>query len=217
MSYASDTAPWSPLAPVALERGPVRLRPLEQPDAAALAEAVGDGELWKLGYTAIGSPDTMAGWVAQALALRDQSRALPFVVEHLPTGRAIGSTRYLNIELAHHRLEIGNTWYAAAFQRSAVNTTCKLLLLAHAFEVLGAVAVEFRTDARNLRSRQAILGLGARHDGVLRHHMIMPDGWVRNTYVFSILRSEWPGVKQRLEARLARHATAAVAPQPTET
>jgi RimJ/RimL family protein N-acetyltransferase len=130
------------------------------------------------------------------------------VVEHVATRKLIGSTRYLNIDLANHRLEIGNTWYAAAYQRSPVNTTCKILLLTHAFDTLGAVAVEFRTDERNVRSRQAILDLGAHHDGVLRHHMIMPDGWLRNTYVFSILRDEWPAVRDRLESRLARHAKA---------
>jgi len=210
-------APWPPLAPVTLERSPVRLRPLDRADAPALAAAARDGALWNLGYTSIGSPDTMDAWVAHALAARGEHRALPFVVEHLPTGRVIGSTRYLNIELAHRRLEIGHTWYAASFQRSAVNTTCKLLLLAHAFETLGAVAVEFRTDERNARSRQAILDLGAHHDGVLRHHMVMPDGWVRNTYVFSILRAEWPAVKDRLEERLARHAAAAAARQPAQT
>ena len=152
----------------------------------------------------------MANWVEAALAARAEGRALPFVVEHLPSGRVIGSTRFLTIELAHHRLEIGNTWYAASRQRSSVNTTCKILLLSHAFETLGAVAVEFRTDERNVRSRQAILDLGAHHDGVLRHHMIMPDGWLRNTYVFSILRDEWPAVRDRLEARLARHPLAPV-------
>ncbi|MCL4799647.1 MAG: GNAT family N-acetyltransferase [Burkholderiales bacterium] len=209
MPHAADRTPWPPLEPVTLERSPVRLRPLARGDAPALVDAARDGELWKLGYTAIGGPETMAAWVEQALAARDQHRVLAFVVEHLPSGRPIGSTRYLNIELAHRRLEIGNTWYSASFQRSAVNTTCKLLLLAHAFDTLGAVAVEFRTDERNERSRRAILELGARHDGVLRHHMIMPDGWLRNTYVFSILRAEWPAVRERLLARLARNAAPA--------
>jgi len=205
--HAAQRTPWPPLEAITLEREPVRLRPLARADAPALVEAARDGELWKLGYTSIGGPDTMAAWIDQALAARAQHRVLPFVVEHLPSGRPIGSTRYLNIELAQRRLEIGNTWYAASFQRSAVNTTCKLLLLAHAFDTLGAVAVEFRTDERNEHSRRAILDLGARHDGVLRHHMIMPDGWLRNTYVFSVLRAEWPAVRSRLQARLARHAT----------
>jgi RimJ/RimL family protein N-acetyltransferase len=201
--------PWPQPGPVTLERGPVRLRPLDAQDVPLLIEAARDGELWSLGFTTIGSPATMATWVDLALAARAEGRALPFVVEHQPSGRVIGSTRYLNVDLANHRLEIGNTWYAASHQRSQVNTACKILLLAHAFERLGAVAVEFRTDERNVRSRQAILDLGAHHDGVLRHHMIMPDGWLRNTYVFSILREEWPGVRDRLEARLARHAQAA--------
>jgi RimJ/RimL family protein N-acetyltransferase len=200
--------PWPKLESVTLEQGPVRLRPLEARDGALLVEAARDGELWNLGFTSIGSPATMTAWVDLALAARAEGRALPFVVEHRPSGRVIGSTRYLNVDLANRRLEIGNTWYAASHQRSAVNTTCKLLLLGHAFERLGAVAVEFRTDERNARSRQAILDLGARHDGVLRHHMIMPDGWLRNTYVFSILHEEWPAVRDRLEARLARHAAA---------
>ena len=184
------------------------LRPLEAADAPSLVEAARDGELWSLGFTTIGGPTTMAKWVESALAAQAEGRALPFVVEDVATRTVIGSTRFLNIDLANHRLEIGNTWYAAAYQRSPVNTTCKILLLAHAFETLGAVAVEFRTDERNVRSRQAILDLGAHHDGVLRHHMIMPDGWLRNTYVFSILRAEWPAVRDRLESRLARHATA---------
>ena len=177
-----------------------------------LIAAARDGELWSLGFTFIGSPETMANWIELALAARAEGRAVPFVVEYGTSRRVIGSTRFLNIDLANRRLEIGNTWYAASHQRSAVNTTCKLLLLAHAFETLGAVAVEFRTDERNVRSRQAILDLGAHHDGVLRHHIIMPDGWLRNTYVFSILRKEWPSVRDRLEARLARH----VAVSPTE-
>jgi RimJ/RimL family protein N-acetyltransferase len=209
---SANPAPWPRLEPVSLERSPIRLRPLEASDAPMLIEAARDGELWSLGFTFVGSPETMGNWIALALTARDDGRALPFVVEHGPSRRVIGSTRFLNIDLVNHRLEIGNTWYAASHQRSAVNTTCKLLLLGHAFETLGAVAVEFRTDERNVRSRQAILDLGAHHDGVLRHHMIMPDGWLRNTYVFSILRKEWPAVRDRLEARLARH----VAVSPTE-
>jgi len=205
---SGPSAPWPRLEPVVLERAPVRLRPLEASDTPALIDAARDGELWSLGFTFIGSPQTMAAWVDSALALRAEGRALPFVVELLPSGRPIGSTRFLNIDLVNHRVEIGNTWYARSYQRSAVNTTCKIMLLGHAFESLGAVAVEFRTDERNVRSRQAILDLGAHHDGVLRHHMVMPDGWLRNTYVFSILRGEWPAVRERLEARLARHRSA---------
>lgn len=208
MRASTNNAPWPRLTPVFLERSPVLLRPLEAADAPSLVKAARDGELWSLGFTTIGSPTTMATWVESALTARAEGRALPFVVEDVATRTVIGSTRFLNIDLANHRLEIGNTWYAAAHQRSSVNTTCKVLLLAHAFETLGAVAVEFRTDERNVRSRQAILDLGAHHDGVLRHHMIMPDGWLRNTYVFSILRAEWPAVRDRLESRLMRHATA---------
>ncbi|MGB8434392.1 MAG: GNAT family protein [Burkholderiales bacterium] len=208
MLASTNTAPWPRLTPLFLERSPVLLRPLEAADAPSLAEAARDGELWSLGFTTIGSPTTMATWVAAALTARAEGRALPFVVEDLATRTVIGSTRFLNIDLANHRLEIGNTWYAATYQRSSVNTTCKILLLAHAFETLGAVAVEFRTDERNVRSRKALLDLGAHHDGVLRHHMIMPDGWLRNTYVFSILRAEWPAIRDRLESRLMRHATA---------
>jgi len=207
---SATPAPWPRLEPVRLERNPVRLRPLQSNDTPSLIEAARDGELWSLGFTFIGSPATMAAWVDLALTAQAEGRALPFVVEHAESGRVIGSTRFLNIDAANRRIEIGNTWYAASHQRSAVNTTCKLLLLSHAFEALGAVAVEFRTDERNVRSRQAILDLGARHDGVLRHHMIMPDGWLRNTYVFSILREEWPAVHDRLEARLARHVPASL-------
>jgi N-acetyltransferase len=205
---STNPAPWPHLTPVFLERSPVRLRPLAAADAPSLVEAARDGELWSLGFTTIGSPATMAKWVDSALTASAEGRALPFVVEDVATRKLIGSTRFLNIDLANHRLEIGNTWYAASHQRSPVNTTCKILLLAHAFDTLGAVAVEFRTDERNVRSRQAILDLGAHHDGMLRHHMIMPDGWLRNTYVFSILRAEWPAVRDRLESRLMHHATA---------
>lgn len=189
----------------------VTLEPLAQAHAEELAAATRDGELWKLWYTQIPAPDAVAAYIDAALELREHAGAMPFAVRHNDSGRVIGSTRYLNVDETHHRLEIGNTWYARSMQRSAVNSECKLLLLRHAFEVLDAIAVEFRTHWHNRASRAAIARLGAKQDGVLRQHQRGPDGLYRDTVVFSILNSEWPAVRRSLHFSLAIPDTAAQA------
>ena len=183
----------------------VRLEPLAREHADGLRAAAADGELWKLWFTSVPSPENTEAYIDTALALQAEGRALPFVV-HDADGAIVGSTRYGNVEAAHHRVEIGWTWYAQRVQRTALNTEAKRLLLAHAFERMDCIAVEFRTHWHNHRSRAAIARLGAKQDGVLRNHMIMPDGGVRDTVVFSIIASEWPAVKQGLDYRLATGA-----------
>ncbi|MEL0168702.1 MAG: GNAT family protein [Pseudomonadaceae bacterium] len=183
-----------------------QLRPLRAEDAAALVEAASDGKLWQLWYTQVPDAATVEAYVAEALREQQLGRALPFAVVERATGRLIGTTRYCNAETTHRRLEIGYTWYAASWQRTALNTQCKLVLLQHAFEVLGCVAVEFRTHWHNQQSRAAIARLGAKQDGVLRNHRLEPDGARRDTVVFSILDSEWPSVRKSLQHRLVRHA-----------
>ena len=181
----------------------VSLEPLSLDHVSALQEAACDGELWNLWFTSVPKPEATQQYVEQALALSDQGRATPFAVRDVD-GIVVGSTRYCNIEADHKRLEIGWTWYAERAQRTALNTEAKLLLLSNAFESLGAIAVEFRTNWFNYRSRAAIARLGAKQDGVLRNHMLMPDGTRRDTVVFSILDSEWPVVKKNLQYQLQR-------------
>ena len=187
-----------------LEGDRVRLEPLAARHAQELADAAADGRLWELWYTGVPGPDGAEDYVRQALAMQADGIGLPFAVRRTADGRIVGSTRYCNIDAGNRRLEIGYTWYAAGAQRTAINSECKLLLLQHAFEKLGCIAVEFRTHWLNQRSRAAILRLGAKQDGVLRNHRILPDGSMRDTVVFSILASEWPAVKQLLRTRLAR-------------
>lgn len=182
----------------------VRLEPLSIEHVSALQDAARDGELWQLWFTSVPQPDATLQYVEQALALREQGKATPFVVRDA-NGVVVGSTRYGNIDADHRRLEIGWTWYAKRVQRSALNTEAKLLLLTQAFEVLGAIAVEFRTNWFNYRSRTAISRLGAKQDGVLRNHMLMADGTRRDTVVFSIIESEWPAVKKNLQYQLQRY------------
>jgi RimJ/RimL family protein N-acetyltransferase len=172
--------------------------------AAALAEAARDGELWQLWYTSVPVPEAVPGYVAAALAMREEKGAMPFVVRERATGAIVGSTRYFNVEAAHRRLEIGHTWYAKRVQRTGVNTECKLLLLTHAFEALRCIAVEFRTSWFNHASQRAIERLGAKRDGVLRSHMIMPDGTLRDTVVYSVVAPEWPAVRRHLRYLLER-------------
>jgi RimJ/RimL family protein N-acetyltransferase len=172
--------------------------------AGALAEAARDGELWRLWYTSVPVPEAFASYVAAALAMREEKGALPFVVRERATGAIVGSTRYFNVEEAHRRLEIGHTWYGKRVQRTGVNTECKLLLLTHAFEALRCIAVEFRTSWFNHASQRAIERLGAKRDGVLRNHMIMPDGTLRDTVVYSVVAPEWPAVKRHLTFLLER-------------
>lgn len=188
----------------ALKGKHVSLEPLSLEHVAGLQDAARDGELWNLWFTSVPAPEAATQYVEQALALKDQGKAMPFAVRD-SGGVIVGSTRYCNIETDHKRLEIGWTWYAERVQRTALNTEAKLLLLTNAFELLGAIAVEFRTNWFNHRSRNAIARLGAKQDGVLRSHMLMPDGTRRDTVVFSILDSEWPAVKNNLQYQLQRY------------
>jgi N-acetyltransferase len=192
------------IGPVKLCGKHVQLEPLRLEHVADLQAAAADGELWTLWYTFVPSPDVTLAYVQTALAMRDAGTAMPFVVRAIANGKIIGCTRYCNIDNSNQRLEIGYTWYAKSVQRSAVNSECKLLLLQHAFEKLGAIAVEFRTHFFNQTSRTAILRLGAKQDGILRSHQRNADGVVRDTVVYSIIASEWPAVKQHLGFQLAR-------------
>ncbi len=191
------------LQPVTLAGEHVRLEPLDQAHVPALIAAASDGELWRLWCAHVPSPQTMATWVATACADRDAGLALPFVVRD-GNGEVVGCTRYCHADAGNRRLEIGYTWYAARVQRSGLNTQAKWLLLRHAFESLHSIAVEFRTHWLNHRSRAAIARLGAKQDGVLRNHRIMPDGSYRDTVVFSIIASEWPGVDRHLRFLIER-------------
>jgi RimJ/RimL family protein N-acetyltransferase len=190
--------------PVTLAGRHATLEPRARGHAAAVAAAAADGELWRLWYTGVPAPDRTAAWLDAALSMRESMGAMPFVVRDNATGEVVGSTRYFNVEAAHRRLEIGHTWYARRVQRTAVNPECKLLLLAHAFETLACIAVEFRTSFFNFPSRRAIERLGAKQDGILRNHQILPDGTLRDTVVFSIIAGEWPAVKRHLEFELER-------------
>lgn len=189
--------------PVTLQDDAVILAPLSQAHAANLAEAVRDGELWKLWYTAIPAPEKMAAEIDRRLDLQRRGSMLPFAVIEAGNGRAVGMTTYMNIDAANRRVEIGSTWYRRSVQRSSLNTRAKLLLLRHAFEALDCIAVEFRTHFFNRQSRAAIERLGAKQDGILRSHQIAPNGTLRDTVVYSILPGEWPAVKAGLEWRLA--------------
>jgi N-acetyltransferase len=191
------------LEPVTLEGRHVRLEPLLDTHADALVEAAAEGELWKIWYTIVPGPASVESYLATAFEQQAAGLSLPFVVKDAE-GRIVGSTRYCNVAAAHRRVEIGYTWYARRVQRTALNTEAKRLLLAHAFETLGCIAVEFRTHWHNRQSREAIARLGAKQDGVLRNHMIMPDGTYRDTVVFSILESEWPTVRAGLDHKLAQ-------------
>jgi N-acetyltransferase len=185
-----------------LEGRHATLEPLGPQHEEGIRHAVCDGELWKLFFTTVPKPDDVPRYIADLLALREKGSAFAFAVRDNASGRIIGGTRYLNIDAANRRLEIGGTWYAKSVQRSGINTECKLMLLAHAFEQLECIAVEFRTDLFNKRSQAAIERLGAKRDGLLRNHMIMADGRIRDTVVYSIIRSEWAGVKTNLQFKL---------------
>lgn len=189
--------------PVTLEAGGVRLAPMARDHAPGLAAAARDGELWTLRVTSVPAPGEEAGYVEAALKGLQDGHMLPFVVLG-QDGRVIGSTRYHDIVPAVERLEIGYTWYARSFQRTHVNTTCKLLLMTHAFETLGAKLVGWRTDNYNFASQRAIERLGAHKDGVLRHHALRRDGTVRDTVMYSLAAGEWPEVKAHLQYQLTR-------------
>jgi len=190
--------------PVTLELGTVRLEPMTPDHAAGLEAAAADGELWQLRVTSVPAPGETAAYIAAALKGRDEGHMLPFVAVDTASGRVIGSTRYHDIVPAVERLEIGYTWYGRSWQRSHVNTSCKLLLMTHAFETLGARLVGWRTDNYNFASQRAIERLGAKKDGVLRHHALRRDGTVRDTVMYSLAAGEWPEVKAHLRYQLAR-------------
>jgi RimJ/RimL family protein N-acetyltransferase len=195
------------LAPVTLAGNLVTLEPLQSGHHDDLVDAVRDGRLWELWYTSVPGPEAMAAEIEARLARQAVGEMLPFVVRRTDTGRVVGMTTYLNIEPDVPRLEIGATWTAHSAQRTGVNAESKLLLLTHAFDVLGCLAVEFRTHWHNLQSRTAIARLGAKQDGVLRNHRRMPDGSLRDTVVFSIIDSEWPAARNALRYRLARYGS----------
>jgi N-acetyltransferase len=195
--------------PLILEGHGIRLEPLAAEHSDALGAAAVDGRLWELWYTAVPPPDGMAAYVATALKGQQDGHMLPWVVRDAASGTIIGSTRYHDIAPAIDRVEIGYTWYGESRQRTKVNTTCKLLLLEHAFETLKCKVVGLRTDNFNVRSQRAIEALGAKKDGVIRHFALRRDGTVRDTVMYSILAAEWPDVRRHLELRLARHARSA--------
>ena len=191
-------------APVRLEGDDVILEPLAQGHAAALALASADGALWQLWYTSVPRPEEMAEAIAARLAAQDAGQSTPFAVVLKTNGKAVGMTSYLNVVPSVKRLEIGATWYARSVQRTGINTQCKRLLLAHAFESLDCIAVEFRTHFYNRQSRAAIERLGARLDGILRNHFD-PSGNIRDTCVYSVIAGEWPQMKRHLDFLLARN------------
>jgi N-acetyltransferase len=191
-------------APVTLEGPGVRLEPLAPAHAAALASAASDGALWELWFTSVPRPEDVARYIDTALAGQRDGHMLPWVVRDAATDTIVGTTRYHDIVAPIDRVEIGYTWYAKRWQRSHINTACKLTLMRHAFDTLGCAVVGLRTDLFNVVSQAAIERLGAHRDGVLRHHQARRDGSARDTVMYSILRSEWPSVQERLEGRLER-------------
>ena len=194
------------IKPVVLHGKHVRLEPMTEAHIPALAE-IGVGQtFWSfMLYGDMKSVEDMRDWVLDILSRAKNGTDLPFVAIHLPSGRAAGATRYLNIMPNDRGLEIGGTWYGTDFQRSAVNTECKYLLLRHAFETLGCIRVQLKTDLRNGRSQRAIERIGAVREGVLRNHMILPDGHYRHSVFYSILDTEWPAVKRRLEEMMRNY------------
>jgi len=193
------------LEPITLDGFGVRLEPLTAAHEPALRAAAADGKLWELRYTAVPEPDLTAQYIADALAGQHAGHMLPWAVREVASNTVIGSTRYHDIVAPIDRVEIGYTWYAKRWQRTHVNTGCKLLLLGHAFETLGCGVVGLRTDNLNLASQYAIAALGAKLDGVVRHHQARRDGTVRDSVMFSILAAEWRDVQRHLLARLERH------------
>lgn len=191
------------LEPVTLEGREVRLEPITERHVNDLAIVGLEEEIWRyMRYGKMQTTEQLTDWVRELLELQEQGTDLPFAVIYKKTGAAVGCTRYLNIDTLERSLEIGGTWYGLDYQGTLVNTDCKYLLMKHAFEVLGAVRVWFKTDSRNQRSQRAIERLGAVREGVLRNHMILPDGYIRDSVVYSVLPNEWPQVKSKLEARL---------------
>jgi RimJ/RimL family protein N-acetyltransferase len=189
--------------PVVLTGRAIRLEPLAEAHVPDLADAGHDESIWRyMAYGNIETEEQMRAWVLDRLEMQERGTDLPFAVVSLKNGRAIGATRYLEIRPLDRAVEIGGTWYGTAYQRTAVNTECKFLLLRHAFETLGCVRVQLKTDLRNLRSQRAIERIGAVNEGLLRNHMILPDGTLRHSVYYSIIDSEWPGVKALLEEKM---------------
>ena len=193
---------WPP--PVTLRSSRATLEPLDHRHKDDLIEATKDGELWRLWYTSVPSPEGMSAEIDRRLGLQKAGSMLPFAVIDNTSGRSVGMTSYMNIDAAHRRLEIGSTWYRKSVQRSELNTQCKLLLLGHAFDTLNCIAVEFRTHFFNQQSRRGIERLGAKLDGILRSHQVSPNGTLRDTCVYSIVAAEWPTVKAHLGFQLTR-------------
>jgi RimJ/RimL family protein N-acetyltransferase len=196
------------LRPATLEGHGVRLEPLTPAHADGLSAAVADGNLWELWFTWAPHPRDIEAYITEGLAGQKEGRMLPWAVREVATGAIAGSTRYHDVIAAADRVEIGYTWYAQRWQRSHVNTACKLLLLGHAFDAVGCKVVGLRTDNFNFASQRAIEALGAKKDGVIRHHAVRRDGSVRDTVMYSIVAGEWPDVKRHLEARLVKHGWA---------
>jgi len=189
--------------PITLTGRVVRLEPLSEAHIPALAKVGLDEKIWRyMRYGKVETVEQLTAWVRELLDLQSQGSDLPFAVIHLASGGAIGCTRYLNIDPLNRSLEIGGTWYGLDYQGTQVNSECKYLLLKHAFERLECVRVWFKTDLRNLRSQAALERLGVVKEGVLRHHMILPDGYIRDSVIYSLLPEEWPQLKVKLEAQL---------------
>lgn len=201
---SAPTLPGMNIHPVTLTGDVVRLEPLSQQHTPDLAVAGADESIWRyMPYGPVTTAARMRAWVQDILERQKLGGDLPFAVIHLASGRAVGSTRYMDIRREHRGLEIGGTWYGVAYQRTAVNTESKYLLLRHAFEALGCLRVQLKTDLRNERSQRAIERLGAVREGVLRNHMILPDGFVRSSVMYSLIAEEWPRVRQHLANKLA--------------
>ena len=192
------------IKPIILEGTIVRLEPLSMSHLDGLSAVGIDEEIWRYTMPLIGNRGDMERYIETAIELQREGKAQPFAIIEKTSGRAIGSTRYGNIDGANKRVEIGWTWVARAWQRTPVNTECKYLLLKHAFETLGCIRVEFKTDSTNMQSRNALARIGSREEGILRNHMITPSGRIRHSVYFSIVDSEWEEVKKGLEEKLAR-------------
>lgn len=190
------------IEPVELTGEHVRLEPLAQQHLPQLAEAITDGELWKLFVTLVPKPEQLDAFLERALKDQSSGDGLTFATIDKASGRVVGSTRFMKSNLAYKRTEIGYTFIAAAYQRTVINTEAKLLMLTYAFESLDLNRVEFMTDFLNTKSRQAIARLGAKEEGVLRNHFVMPNGRIRDSVIFSIIANEWAGVKENLEFKL---------------
>lgn len=203
LSHEESFVRLSQLQPISLVGNLVRLEPMSEAHLKDLSKIGLDNEIWKLMlYGQINSESDLHLWIKDILERQSKGKDLAFTVIYLPKGSAIGCTRFMNVEAAHRGLEIGGTWYGRPFQGIGVNTESKYLLLTYAFETLGCVRVQFKTDSRNIKSQKAIERLGAIKEGVLRKHMVLPDGLIRDSIYYSILDDEWPKVKRHLEKRL---------------